>query len=378
MTLASSNIANLNKDPKFHQDLQVQFIADNKSAKFYNTMFQADLTNGSQVKLINEPIPFVEATTGHDAITYGTSGGYQETFTVTEGLRVNERVFDTDGVQAAFNVKQKYAQNGLRVINREMDKTAFSKLKSNSFVTLPTIDVSSGASEANGNLIYQGFLDANAALDAQGFQTTMSDFGRRITAMDPNVAAVFKRSSNFTLATTEGDRRYTTGMINTLDGVEIDSTINLYADTTSFDVTAKGAVAVGAVTFTVDNGGSGTINAPKIGDTFTNNSKTYTILAVNEVAAGVEYTVMVDRPIGATIADNATVSILGRHTIYLPVSQGMAGAGVVQQNPQFEELRDIDFNATLVRSLPVMFDYFLPNEGKRRVVHVPVKYRAIA
>lgn len=377
MALAASNIANLNMDPKFHQDLQVQFIADNKSAKFYNTKFQADLVNGSQVKLINDPIPFVESTTGHDAITYGTSNGYQETFTVTEGLRVNERVFDTDNKQAAFDVKKRYAYNGLRVIQREMDKTAFSKLKSNSFVTLTTIDVSSGATEANGNLIYQGFLDANAVLDNQGFQTVEESMGRRIAAMHPEVTAIFKRSSNFTLATTEGDARYTTGKINTLDGVELDSTINLYADTTSFNVSAKGAVAVGDVILTVDNNGAGTINAPKAGDTFTNNSKTHTILNVNKVAAQ-EYTILVDRPIGAIIADNATIAIAGRHTVYLPVSQGMAGAAVVQQNPQFEELRDIDYNATLVRSMPVMFDYFLPNEASRRVVHIPVKYRTIA
>lgn len=378
MSLATSNISALNKDPKFHQDAEVQFFADNKSAMFYNTRFQADLANGSVVKLINEPIPFVEDTTGHDAITYGTANGHQETFTITEGKRVNERVFDMDGKQAAFDVKKQYVKNGLRAINRELDKLAFSKLKSNSFVQLAEVDVTSGLTTANGDLIMDAISEANSVLDSQGFQTVEAEYGRRQIALDAEVRRFVKKSSNFTLATEEGDKRITSGNIQTYDGVQINNTINLYADTTSFDTTAKGAVAVGDIRFTVDNGGAGTINAPKIGDTISNGGKTFTILNVNEVTVDVEYDIQVDRPIDTAIADDATVAILGRHTVYIPLAQGQAGAGVIQQNPQFEELRDPDYNATLVRSLPVCGDYFLPVEASRRVVHIPVKYRTIS
>ena len=87
---------------------------------------------------------------------------------------------------------------------------------------------------------------------------------------------------------------------------------------------------------------------------------------------------MVDRPIDTQIADNATIAIAGRDVAYNIITQGATGAMVVQQNPQFEELRDPDYNATLVRSMPVMFDCFQPVESGRRTVVIPMKYRTIS
>lgn len=383
MALATSNINVLNQDPKFHQDQEVQFFAENKATRHYNTRFQNDLSHGSQVKLTHEIIPFVEDTTGHDSITYGNTNAFEESFSVTEGKRVNERVFDTDGKQASFDAKKNIAKNGLRVLYREMDKTAYEKMGTNSFNILPTLDLVGGSYStdvAKGNAIYAKFFEAGQVLNAGGFEVEGAgdQYGRRVASFDTNIDYYMKFADNYVLATAEGESRLRTGKIRTLDSVDYGTSVNVYAATTNFNVNAKGAIAVGDRTFTVDNNGAGTINPPKIGDTFTNDSKTFTILAVAEVTVNVEYNVMVDRPISAAIADNATIAIAGRHTAYNVITQGASGAMVVQKNPQFEELRDPNYNATLVRSMPVMFDCWQPVEGDRRTVVAPIKYRTIS
>jgi hypothetical protein len=381
MALATSNINVLNQDPKFYQDQEMQFFQANKATRHYNTRFQNDLTNGSIVKLTHEAIPFVEATTGHDAVSYGNTNAYEETFTVTEGRRVSERVFDTDNKQASFDVKTNYVKNGLRCLYREMDQVAYQKMATDAFNILPELDLTALANDtARGNAAYTSFFEAGQILNAGGFEVEGAgdQYGRRVASFAPEIDFFMKFADNYVLATEEGESRLRTGKIRMLDSVDYGTAVNVYAGTTSFDVTAKGVIAVGVRTLTVDNGGSGTINKPAIGDTFVNDGKTFTIQGVKQVTANVEYEVTVDRPIEAQIADDATISIAGRDTAYNIITQGATGAMVVQKNPQFEEMRDPDYNATLVRSMPVMFDCFQPIEAGRRTVVLPIKYRTIS
>jgi len=371
MTLATSNVSEFNNDPKFHQDLEVQFIAENKSAFYFGSRFESDLRKGSKVRLNHELQPFVNDRTGHDNNSYGSAKAYQEEFEVTQGRSVDERVFDIDEMRSEYDIRGQIVKNGMRRIHQNVDRYNFQKLKELAFNVRASVDLTGAADdEARGDLVYAEFQGAGKVLNASGF-----DMAGRQVAMAPEIYEFLTQGTKVNLSTEQADRRIMSGMYESLSGFVIDKTINLYKDGTAFDVAAKGAIAIGDQTFTVDGV---SINAPEIGDTFVNNSKTFTILSVNEVTAATEYDVKVDRPLETAIADNATIEITGYHTVYVPFTKGTVGESVMQQNPQFEELRDTANNATLVRSAVVAFDAFVPEEPARRLVVTPFVYRTIS
>lgn len=376
MAIATSIISEYNQDPQFYDSLEMQYRKKHVGADYFNTMFEAGLKKGRQMKVTNEMQLNPSSTDGHTSITYSQNAASEQTFTVEEAVHTHQLLFDVDEIASQFDVQSVVRSNGLYKMYDYIDKKGFESMNASAFAVQGALDLTAlSTDEAKGDAIFGRIMDANATLDN-------ADTGeQRKACLGVYTKRYLKDADKLTHATAMADSRIISGTLGFTDGVRVDHSLNLYKGSTSFDVTIKGAVAVGDTTITVDNGGTGTINAPQIGDQFTNNingvATTFTILNVKTVTATVEYQLLLDQPIGTIIADNATLAITGYHTDYVPIVMGAPGQAVVQKDPTFEMLRSPDYHGSLFRSLSV-FDHFLSAEAGRKVVMVPIKYRTIS
>ena len=375
-TLATSIISELNQDPQFHAEMEMQYREQNIANDYYRTDFEADLEYGRQIKVSDELVAESKEITGQEAITYKKHAATEQTFNVTKAQGIQEEIFDFDQVASRYDAVRTLLSNGRFQMMNNVDKYLFQKLYDNSHNIASEIDLTAlSTNAAKGNAIYDALMDANSVLDFS------SNGGMRKAAFGRFTKRYLKDADKLTDATMISQADMRAGVLGMCDGVRIDNTNNLYQGSTSFDVTVKGAVAAGLKTVTVDNGGSGTINAPLAGDTFTNSiggaDETITINSVKTVTAGEEYILYLNKPLGTGLSDDATLAITGYDTDYIPVVEGAPGKSVVQLNPQFETMPNPDYRSTLLRGQTI-YDAFLSNEGARRVSVIPVKFRSIS
>lgn len=379
MALAVSTVAEYRQDPKFMQELEMRTREELVGANVYNTMFDPALEKGRQITVNREAFFDSTSTDAVSSITYQSiNSDGDQTFTIDDAVELPVRVFDVDKIQSVQDLHNLVMDSGMFSIKKYLDEKAFSKLQANGALSTSLVDLTAiSGSAAKGNALYDRIMEANQSFDSIGLPQT----GRQII-QSPQFFRYIKDADKLTSAV---DPAYLNTVVNgrtpyAIDGVlNLAQSINLKKDTTNYNVSAKGNIVVGSIgysTVIVDNNGSGTIIPPQAGDTFTNNSKTFTIRGVKEITANVEYQLYLNRPIETQINDNATITITGNHTVYVPVMHGKAGTAVIQSRPDFEAMRDPDYHATLLRTL-VVFDYFLTRESTTKVVHVPVKYRTI-
>ena len=378
MAIATSNFVTYNQDPKFFDELEMIFRQGQNSLDYYRGDYQAKLRKGSVIDVSDELQMHVADQDGHSNVVYGQHTATEQSFTVQQGQEVAERVFDSDNIRSEFAPKEIVTSNGLHKLNEKMDTYRYQKLFDNARNILATVDLTTfTTNSAKGNAIEQALLDANETLDftakGNGTLDRKASFGR-------TTRRFLKDADKFTDATTESQNRIISGRIGMIDGTNLLRSNNLFANTTSFNVSAKENVTTGLKEFTVDNNGSGTINPPRPGDTFSNTinavAETFTILTVKQVTLNVEYDITVDKVIGTQINDNATIAIAGRDIEYVPVAEGSPGQSVIQKDARFEFLRDIDTHSWLIRAF-IMHDAFLSREMSRRLVIVPIKFRSI-
>lgn len=377
MAIATSNIAKYEQNPKFYDSLEMQYREKRASSDYYGTKFEAGLKKGDTIKLDDSLRLGVTSQTGHSAVTYATDTPAEQSFTVSQFREVGQRMFDVDADRSVFDIVSQVENEGNFALYDNIDNYAFQKLKENAQMVSASVDLTAAADNAAaGNLMYDALMDTTETLDA-----VHNDMESRKTCLGRNTRRFLREASRLTHATDAADKRIYSGTLSYTEGMRLDMSNNIYQDGTSFNVTVKGLTAVGSKQVTVDNAGTGTINAPKIGDTIVNVvdgvSRTMKVITVKTVTTGVEYTITLDQVLGTALADNATLAITGYHTDYVPVMQGTVGQAVIQKDPSFQLFNDPVYHAKLFRGKAV-FDHFLTTEGSRRLVVVPFKHRTIA
>jgi hypothetical protein len=375
-TLATSNVSELNQDPHFHATLEDQYRQRHIANDYYRTDFEAGLKQGRQYKVQDELVVESKEITGHEQVVYKERGASEQTFTITKAQGVQEKIFNFDAVASEFDVAKTILSNGVYQMHNKIDKYLFQKLYDNAQNIQTAIDLTAlSTNAAKGNAIYSALMDATAFLDFTDVgQDKKAAFGRM-------TKRYLKDADKLTDSTTISQADMRAGVLGMCDGIRIDNTNNIYQGSSTYTVYNKGGSAVGDRTLTVDNNGSGNITKPEAGDTFTNVvtgvEETYTILTVKEVTKNEEYVITIDKPLGTLIADDASMTVTGFHTDYIPVVYGAPGQAVIQQDPQFEVLPDPDYRAKLLRG-DAIYDAFLSTEGARRVSIIPVIFRTVA
>lgn len=373
MAITSSIVPEVLQDPKFFAEMEIQHRERLVSMDLCETRFMANLAKGSQIKVTDEILIEATDTNLTDTLTYPQLDSSEQTFTVDNASKVLFQIRDIDDIRSVFNLAEVAKSNAIMAIGRRTDDFNFQQLQARGNLELPSIDLTAISTNAEkGNEVYAAVQDANELIDSGGFLRE----NRRVV-FDPKIMRFLMDADKLQLSTDAAEVRNTNGRVGRLDTTNVNESIRLTGTDKTFATNAKGAIAVGARSFTVDNNGSGTIFIPEIGDTFTNNSVEFVLQTVTEVTKDVEYSVTCDRAIQTAIADNATINITGKETIFVPLVEGRPGDCVIQKNPTFTDIVAEDSFATKFRAF-IVHDMFVTLERSRRLVHIPFKVRTIS
>lgn len=378
----SALVADYRRDPHRQLAVERKFRIMDTSLEFANAEFQQVGRKGQTVEVENEPFVKVAGYDGYAASTAQNLLSSKQQFTIDEAAKWDVRLYDVDEIQTEDDLNNLVLNSATYQAARYMTGIRFAAIKAASPLQLSEIDISNATTpgtpdprlQAHGDLVFNALDEATEALRSQG----MPDVD--LKAALPSLCVSALRYSQYIQNSTEGANSVNQkGMVGALNNTRLFSSIDTPKTNVNYTAVVNGAVAVGDHVITVDGVVDGAVTpiavTPLVGDTFTNASETYTVVAVTATTTSGEFQLFLDRPVEDIIADNASLTVSGYTHQHIIFASGKPLSSVVQSNftLKVNESEEDTFSARLKGM--TLFDNFMTTEQRRRCVIVPVKVR---